>query len=238
MVVIVREEKQGKMIKVYKTGGDKVTPAVTKMADAQDKKIEKKMREIEKILKTRKPKTTKKYKSLIELKEKKGLVLELWYELGKMIRPFVDGLNLRRGDRKYIWRAINDHAKDLKSAREGEVRLDRDPDTAYWGYCYRLAAYDWEDVKAFDWTQWADILDNTVTSSDDRIIFWAIKMKKENFKEGSLQEWFRKLRLEINDRLKNYHTEILDDKELKAELDVVFEKFKKSAIYTSCSRKR
>ena len=76
MVVIVREEKQGKMIKVYKTGGDKVTPAVTKMADAQDKKIEKKMREIEKILKTRKPKTTKKYKSLIELKEKKGLVLD------------------------------------------------------------------------------------------------------------------------------------------------------------------
>ena len=63
-------------------------------------------------------------------------------------------------------------------------------------------------------------------------------MKKENFKEGSLQEWFRKLRFEINDRLKNYHTEILDDKELKAELDVVFEKFKKSAIYTSCSRKR
>ena len=63
MVVIVREEKQGKMIKVYKTGGDKVTPAVTKMADAQDKKIEKKMREIEKILKTRKPKTTKKYKT-------------------------------------------------------------------------------------------------------------------------------------------------------------------------------
>ena len=29
-----------------------------------------------------------------------------------------------------------------------------------------------------------------------------------------------------------------DDKELNAELDVVFEKFKKSAIYASCSRKR
>ena len=93
-------------------------------------------------------------------------------------------------------------------------------------------------MKEFDWTQWADILDTTLTSGDERIVLWMVETKKKYFSDGNMQDWFRELRLQVNARLTNYDTEVLNERELAKELDHVLGKFKKSDIFKQCLKKR
>jgi len=221
MAVLIRElMENGKEKKLYKSSGEKVSNEKVKDADKLDGKIKAAIEKIEKEIEER---------GLLELKSKRGEVTKLYHFIGSSLIPLIDNLKISKGDRQYIWSAINYHAK-LKELKvdESNERLKRDPVTSSWKYYYNLGKYDWEDVKEFDWTQWSEIFDSKLTTYDQRIIPWLIEKKKKFFKEGSLQNWFRALMRELRNYLKGYETTILTKKELNSELDLVFEKFKKS----------
>ncbi|AFS83378.1 hypothetical protein [Candidatus Nitrosopumilus sediminis] len=221
MAVLIREQVNGKEKKIYKTNLEKVTTSIAKKADELDDKIKKKIEQIEKEAESN---------GLIELKSKKGNVVKLYHFVGNELKPFVDNLKLSKGDKPYIWQAINYHSKFLKISESASGRLKRDPVTSTWTYCYNLGEYDTAQVQEYDWTQWVEIFDSSITTKDKRVVPWLIKKKKESFSDGSLQNWFRALMREIRNHLKDYDTTVLSDKELEEELKIAFEKF--SQTYT------
>ncbi len=222
MVILVRTlDKNGKIEKSYPSVE---VPTNEKIAQAvlQDKKLKKKICEIE---------DNAQKKSLLEKKGKKKDAVKLYHYVGSQLKPFIASLKLNPQDKKFIWGAINFHAKVLKL--DGKVRLDRDRGHGNtWKYCIRLAGYSEDDAFELDWTQWVELFDTTLAQDDPRIIDWIICTKRKNFdkdKDGGLQEWFRILRKSVTERISKktkIDTTYLNKKELHAELDAALEAVK------------
>ena len=210
-------------------------------AEEQDKKIKEKICSIE---------DNARKKSLLKLKGKKKDVVKLYHYVGSELKPFIESLKLNLDDKKYIWGAINYHAKELKL--DGKVRLDRDRGHGNtWRYCIRLAEYSEEDAFELDWTQWVELFDVTLAQDDPRIINWIISTKRKHYdesKDGGLQDWFRILRKSVTNQISKktkIDTTYLNKKELKAELDAAlkaampeFESRKKEVAEKSRAKKK
>jgi len=210
-------------------------------AELQDRKIKEKICNIE---------DNARKKSLLQLKGKKKDIVRLYHYIGSELKPFIESLKLNLDDKKYIWGAINYHAKELKL--DGKIRLDRDRGHGNtWRYCIRLAEYSEEDAFELDWTQWVELFDVSLTQNDPRIIDWIIAAKRKHYdksKDGGLQDWFRILRKSVTNHISKktkIDTTYLNKKELKAELDAAlkaakpeFESRKKEVAEKSKKKKK
>jgi len=215
MTILVRTLRENGKIEISYPSVEVVTNEKITQAELQDKKIKQKICEIE---------DNARKKSLLKNKGKKKDVVKLYHYVGSELKPFLDGLKLNRDDKKYIWSAINFHAKELQL--KGKFRLDRDRGHGNtWLYCCKLAKYSEDDAFELDWTQWVELFDVTLAQNDSRIIDWILATKRENYdksKDGGLQEWFRILRKSITERIskkQRLDTTYLNEKELHAELN-------------------
>jgi len=194
MPVIIREEilVGGKRIpaKIYRTESPRpLTKSEKAKANKLDQLIEDKMRGIEEEMEKRR---------LLELKSRRG-VLRLWYEVGKRL-TFVETTNLVSAeDRKFIWRALYDHAGKLapnppyQGGASFQTRRADDPRN-HFRYCYLLAKFpNFEFVESIgDWSSWIDLLDSPTVRNDERILEW-LTTKQQINTEDSRVDWLRKL---------------------------------------------
>jgi len=206
MPVIIKEKREiaGKTyddILVYKS--DKpITTQGRKQAEELDEIIENKMRDLEKEVET---------KGLFKLKHSKG-VLKLWYTVGKGIEFVNDTSIVPREDRKFVWRALYDHAGKLAPGKPN-IRVKERPQTSHFRYCNIISKYDWNFVNnAGNWTAWVEFLDSPVIRNDERIIEWLGSIQM--LATGSVQNWLRRLTREIRLTLKNKDTSVFSDQEL------------------------
>lgn len=188
-------------------------------ADILDEKIKKRILNIEKDAKEQ---------GLMDLKSKKGKVIQLYYFVGTELKSFLDELKLPKTEKELIWNPINFHAKEL-AVSGTSARQTRDKGYgSTWNNCYRLASYAKKDVLEFDWTQWVEIFDSKITKNDPRIVDWLINTKKKYHREGSLQNWFRTLMKIIREEFSISHdieTTWLTKTELQKRLNECRKKF-------------
>jgi len=209
MVVIIRELRSiggspPTLVKVYKPSDLPVTNNDITQAEELDKKLEEKMKQIEKEMKKL---------GYLKFKGRRGTV-RLWYEVGKRLAPFIESSDLKTGEKKYIWRAIYDHVEELKPG-EPKVRANERPEDSHFSYCCKLADFEWDFVeKVGDWTTWYELFDSTLFKNDKRLLEWL--SKKQPDIKGSLQDWIRDL--------KKYDTKVFTDDELFEKLDKIFQK--------------
>jgi len=215
MAVIVREDRVigGRKIiglKVYKS--DRLlTREAKKQAEELDCFLEKKMKEITKDMVG---------SGLLELKGKKGAVLKLWYEVGKRLSFVMDTKIVPAEDRKYVWRALYDHA-ELLAPGPLSVRARERPETSHFKYCWRLSHFPWEFVEsAGNWTAWVEFFDSIVIRGDERIIDW-LRTKQACVTSGK-QDWLRNLTRAIRREFKGYDTTIYSDEKLNSILEKIF----------------
>lgn len=216
MAVIIREErliggKKFKNIKVYRSDKFTVTKEAEKQAQRLDKFIAERMSEIEKEARK---------KNLLSLKGKSG-VLELWYFVGKKLQFADDPKIVLPEDKKYVWRALYDHVRQLAPGPISK-RVLRSPETSHFSYCYLISRFSWKFVKrAGDWTSWSEFFDRKETKNDPRIIKWiGFKAKEGNIK--SKQNWLRPLTRAIHKEFVKKDTTFFSEKELYNRLDKIF----------------
>lgn len=217
MPVIVRETriiggKETPNIKVYKTNRP-LTKKLREQADDLDLFLHKTMAKIINEMKKQ---------GLLKKKGKSG-VLELWYQVGKQLDFVMDPSIVPGEDRKFVWRALYDHAGPLHNGPI-PVRVERSPLTSHFRYCYLIASqFDWEFVKsAGNWTAWVEFLDSPVIHSDKRIIEWLGSKQSDII--GTKQEWVRELAKAIRRKFDNKITSVFDDDELYQQLDEMYDK--------------
>jgi len=227
MPVKVSEEivVAGKTIqaKVYRSENQRPLTKLTKdQANKLDELISERMREIENEMKEL---------QFLNLKGKRG-ALKLWYEVGKRL-TFVETTDLvPNEDRKFIWRAIYDHAGELipipphpessptKNRRAEGMRN-------HFRYCYLIASKfpDFDFVeKVGDWSSWIDLLDSPTIQNDERILEW-VATKQQGSGEDSRVNWLRKLINGIRGEFPAVtDTTVLSDKELCGKLEKMYRK--------------
>lgn len=214
MAVIIREDRVigGKKItglKIYKSER-LVTREAKEQAEKLDEFIEKKMREIGEHVKKA---------GLIGSEKRKGK-LELWYEVGKGLSFVMDTTIVPAEDRKYVWRALYDHAGPLAPGPLS-VRAKERPETSHFKYCWQLAQYPWEFVEsAGNWGAWIAFFDSLVIRNDDRIIDWL--KTKQKYAAGNKQDWLRNLNRAIRREFKGCDTSVFSDQELNDRLEKIF----------------
>jgi len=203
MAVIIREERTigGKKFsdtKVYKTDKLALTDATRKQAEKLDEFLSKHLHKIEQ--------ETKKNK-LLRLKGKGGS-LKLWYFVGTKLK-FIDNSEIvLPEDKKYIWRAIWDHTKELAP---GELNTRSGTNRDHFLYCYRIAKFSWDIVeRGGNWRAWVEFLDSPKINIDDRILDW-VGIKMIQVKE---KNWVRILNRKLRQTLKNKDTSFLAKEEL------------------------
>lgn len=222
MAVIVRETRvlggvPTSGVKVYKSARP-VTREAQEHAEKLDVLLAESMNGIEVEMRR---------KGLLDLRGRAG-VLRLWWEVGRRLSFVADVTVTPIEDRKYIWRALYDHAGELVPG-PGRSRAER-YENSHFKYCAQLASFPWEFVEAAgDWTSWVEFLDSASIRDDDRIIDWLRQRstqpsaKWRRFMQGARQGWFRRLARGIRARFRKRQTRgVLDVKELFAELDDVF----------------
>jgi hypothetical protein len=214
VAVIIREDKVigGKKIvglKIYKSE-HLVTRKAKEQADKLDEFIERRMRDIEEHVKKA---------GLLGSKKEK---LRLWYEVGKRLSFVMDASIVPAEDRKYVWRALYDHAGPLAPGPLG-VRAAERPETSHFKYCWRLAQYPWEFAEsAGNWGAWIAFFDSLVIRNDERIIDWL--KTKQKYATGNKQDWLRDLNREIRREFKGRDTSVFSDQELDDRLENIFAK--------------
>lgn len=203
MAVIIREERTigGKKFlgtKVYKTIKLALTDTAKKQAEKLDEFLSKELHKIEKEAEK---------KGLLELKGKDG-ALELWFFVGTRLQ-FIDNPEIvLPEDKKYIWRAIWDHTKELAP---GEINTRSGTNRDHFLYCYRIAKFNWEIVECGgNWRAWVEFLDSPKINVDDRILDW-VGIKMMQVKE---KNWVRILNRKLRRTLKNKDTSFLNKEEL------------------------
>jgi hypothetical protein len=189
--------------------------------------IEDKMREIEKAMKSKKSTWDGKHfvdapppgaKYLIDL-GKEGIV-ELWFHVGKMLRDFVESLDVSPQNKKWIYRAMYDHRGELGAHLTLSRDLKRNPGESHFAYCFRLGGFEWEMANKMIWTHWCEFFDGPLFKNDRRIIDW-IKTKQD---EPKPQKWLRPLTKKIRRKLKKKVTDVaFTDDQLTELLDKIFE---------------
>lgn len=189
MAVIIREKRKiaGKeeVVKVYwRSSEDILSKEEREQAEELDSFLQQEMKEIEHRLQK---------KGLLDLKGRKG-VLKLWFELGKEL-SFIDKSTLiHEADKRWLWRALYDHAPNLASGPP-KVRANERPENSHFHYCYLLAKKfpSFKFVEsAGDWTAWAEFLDSPSISGDRRIVEW-LATKQREYAPSAKQDWLRKL---------------------------------------------
>ncbi len=211
MAVIIREERKigGKLfkdVKVYRSDKFAVTEETKKQAENLDEFLSKTLAEI---------KGEAKSKGLLELKGKSG-ALDLWYFIGKKLFFVDDPKIVLPEDKKYIWRALWDHAGDVApgdlSSRSGTHR-------DHFLYCYKIAKFDKNDVKrGGNWRAWVEFFDSPKIHSDERILDWI----GEKMKTVINKNWVRVLNRGIRQALKDKDTSFYTKSELCTVLERVW----------------
>jgi hypothetical protein len=195
MPVKIREEivVAGKTIlaNIYKSESQRpLTKSAKDKANELDDLIEQKMRDIENEMEKR---------GLLSLKSRRG-VLKLWYEVGKRL-SFVETTDLVSAeDRKFIWRALHDHAGGLAPTPphpgpDRPLNPRADEPRNHFRYCYLIARKfpDFDFVESVgDWSSWIDLLDSPTIQNDERILEW-IASKQQSSSEDSRVDWLRKI---------------------------------------------
>lgn len=164
---------------------------------------------------------------LLELKGRPKVV-RLWWEVGRMLRSFVDDLDVGpEEDRQFVWRAMYDHAPDLVPGRISS-RAER-LQNSHFNYCYRLGRYEWGTVQSFgDWTSWVEVFDSDRIREDPRMADWLVDRVAsadpvwKRYTDGNRMAWFRPLAKAIRARFSNRDSTGLTTTELYGELDEVF----------------
>lgn len=223
MAVIIREDKviEGKnyTVKVYRTeSGRFVTERDKRKAEEFDRFLSEKVRELESELKKN---------GLLTFKGQKRKVHKLWYQVGKRLEFVMDTSLVAAEDRKFVWRAIYDHVKELHSGPVPERAL-RDPETSHFAYCYRLSRFPQEVVEmAGDWTSWSEFFDRRETRNDLRIIEWLGKKASETNVSGR-QDWLRPLTKAIHGEFERRDTTVFATEELYQRLDKILADLKEN----------
>jgi len=221
MTVIIREKRQiaGRemQVKVYKTSEGILSKEERQQAEQLDKFLQQKMKQVENRLRKL---------GLLKLKGRKG-VLKLWFELGKEL-SFVDNHELiSEADKRWLWRALYDHAPSLASGPP-RVRANERPENSHFHYCYVLARKfpDFTFVEsAGDWTAWAEFLDSPSISGEPRIIEW-LATKQREYAPSAKQDWLRKLTRAIRHRFPykgaKTDTAIFSDEDINERLEDIY----------------
>jgi hypothetical protein len=203
MAVIIREERTigGKKFpntKVYKSDKLALTDAARKQAEKLDGFLSKHLKEVEKEARS---------KGLLEFKGKDG-ALGLWYFIGTKLQFIDDSDIVLPEDKKYIWRAIWDHAGELAP---GEMNTRSGTHRDHFLYCYRVAKFEWILVeRGGNWRAWVEFLDSPKINSDERILDW-VGGKMKQIKE---KNWIRVLNRSLRQALKSKDTSFLKKDEL------------------------
>lgn len=214
MAVIIREKriiggKEYPDVKVYKSDRF-VTREARENAERLDNYLHEKMKEIENIMKKG---------SLLSLKGNPG-VIRLWYEVGRRLSFVYDEKTIQSEDKKYVWRALYDHAGELAPGTP-KVRANERWWCSHFFYCYQIGLFPWSFVKAVgNWTAWVEFLDSQRIRQDERIVKWlGMKAKKVS---GGKQDWLRKLTKAVRHAFMNRDATVLTKDELHEELNKIF----------------
>lgn len=203
MAVIIREKRKmaGKeyLVDVYRAQpGKLLTSEDKKKAEELDRFLLKTMRQIEEEMNSL---------GLLSLKNRKGKVMKLWFEVGRRLSFIEDTGIVAIEDRNFVWRALYDHAGNLAPGPLTK-RAQRDPTTSHFSYCYMLSGFPWDFVEsAGDWTSWSEFFDRKEMKTDPRIIEWLAGSTKDRTVK-SRQNWLRPLTKEIHRRYNNVDTRI------------------------------
>lgn len=157
---------------------------------------------------------------LMKLKGNKG-VLPLWYFVGDKL-SFIDDTNIvKPSDKKYIWRALWYHAKDLTP---GEAKSRAGTNRDHFLYCYRLAKFEKEFVEnAGTWRDWMDFFDSPILSNKVFLKWFeneAVTIKKEKIKN-----WLREFIKLIRNEFKNVEMSFLSEKEIVSRCEKILNNF-------------
>jgi len=163
----------------------------------------------------------------LSLKREKGKAIKLWYEVGKRLEFVMDTSVVAAEDRKFVWRAIYDHAGELAPEPLAK-RVARDPEMSHFLYCYKLSRLPWELVEmTVDWTSLSDFLGRKEVENDSRIIEW-LGEKAKNSNVFGKQNWLRLLTKRIHEKFQNTDTIVYSREELYENLDRIFKDIKEN----------
>jgi len=211
-IIIMGEECEN--VEKYRSGKNLVTKEDIELADKNDKILHDEIKKIENEMEKL---------GYLKLKGKKGEALRLWYEVGVRLRPLLDGLEVNSDDRKFLFRAIYDHAGNLAPGAP-KKRANETPETSHFSYCYKLGPFSWDFVsQAGDWTTWSELFDSELFRKDNRLIEW-LATKQNEKSRTSQQKWLRPLTTKIRNELKDIITTEFSEKDLYERLDVIYEK--------------
>jgi len=157
----LQREIRGKMVDHYEYYSEKmVTKSDLKKADEIDSLLKQKCDDIVKKFK---------HKKIIKTGKHKGN-LETWYKLGKEL-SFIDELDVREQDRRWIYRAIYNHI-DWINVDKAAIKH---PEHSHYSKCHQISKFPWEKVKAIgNWSQWYPLLENAMFANNDgeRLMNW------------------------------------------------------------------
>ena len=226
MPVIIRDEITigGKKLraKVFMSENQRpLTRDAKDQAEKLDDYIESKMREIEVEIDTL---------GLLDLKNRPG-VLRLWYEVGKRL-SFVETTSLVSAqDRKFIWRALYDHAGRLSPGANTPVRASGR--TNHFRQCYLLAKKfpDLEYVESVgDWRTWSHFFDSPTIENDDRIVEWIAskQVSAQDLSGADYERWLERIGVAIRNEFPAVgaaaDTTVLSQPELWKRLEELYRK--------------
>ena len=151
--------------------------------------------------------------------------LETWYKLGKEL-SFIDELDVREQDRRWIYRAIYNHI-DWINVDKAAIKH---PEHSHYSKCHQISKFPWEKVKAIgNWSQWYPLLENAMFANKDgeRLMNWLYERILEG--DERIKSWpVKKSRLfnkhltpRINQKIS---TKQISDDELSEILDEVADK--------------
>ncbi len=217
MAVIIREEREiggtkFPNVKVYQSDKRILTKADRDQAEKLDEYLHDKMLAIASEAQKR---------GLLTLRGKSG-VLALWHFVGQELAFVDDPKIVPPEDRKFIWRALWDHAgelapgeKERKSRKAGSAR-------DHWRYCYLVykksrGSLEYAE-RAGNWRAWVEFIDRVETRNDERFLNWIEKKM-----EGAPQKgWLRIITKAIHKSFNKLHTSVWTQEELEERLQRVW----------------
>jgi hypothetical protein len=217
MAVIIREEREiggAKFgdVKVFQSDKRILTKSDRDQAEKLDAYLHDKMLVIA---------SEARKKGLLKLKSKSG-VLALWHFVGQEL-AFVDDCQIvPPEDRKFIWRALWDHAGELapgeKERRSRKAGTTRD----HWRYCYLVhkksrGSLEYAE-RAGNWRAWVEFIDRVETRNDERFLDWLEKKMGSTPKKG----WLRTLTKGIHKSFNKLYTSVFTQEELEERLEQVW----------------
>jgi len=198
--------------KVYKSD-QFVTQKMMDEANKLDQYLQSTLEEIQREL-----------KKFNTVKPKSKMILKIRHELGKRL-VFVDDQRLvHPDDRKYIWRALYDHAADLAPGGPDD-RANYRPETSFFYYCYKLGQLPWEVIESGgDWSAWQRFFDLAI-KRDERILSWLARARQD-LQAKFPKNWLKETTKLLTEQFHNRDTTVLTGEELEEELNGILNKYK------------